>query len=234
MGDARAALSLSREGKVAVVWRIADGSERESPPSSIKKAFAKEVRSVSEAEKELEQAYSAQRARLESSFACPRTMPIPHWRECYLEHPLLGCLRRRLIWVFSNSKGWERPGMWAGEVVRDSAGEAIDLSATEKVRLWHPLSCDAAEVHRWRQYIFAAGIRQPFRQAFREYYEMTEDEFQTKAYSNRFAGILMRQHQFASLCRARGWDYRLMSTHFDGANVPTKKLAPWNMHAEFY
>ena len=44
----------------------------------------------------------------------------------------------------------------------------------------------------------------------------------------------MRQHQFASLCRDRGWDYRLMGAGFDGANVPTKKLDPWNMRVEFY
>jgi hypothetical protein len=44
----------------------------------------------------------------------------------------------------------------------------------------------------------------------------------------------MRQHQFSALCRARGWKYRLMGTGFDGFNVPTKILAPWNMHVELY
>ncbi len=44
----------------------------------------------------------------------------------------------------------------------------------------------------------------------------------------------MRQHQFANLCRARGWDYRLMSANFDGANVPTKKFDSWKMRVEFY
>jgi len=63
---------------------------------------------------------------------------------------------------------------------------------------------------------------------------VTDDERQTKMYSNRFAGVLMRQHQFASLCRTRGWNYRLMGAGFDGSNVPTRKLDPWNMHVEFY
>jgi hypothetical protein len=53
-------------------------------------------------------------------------------------------------------------------------------------------------------------------------------------YSNRFAGIVMRQHQFSSLCRARGWNYRLMGAGFDGFNVPAKLLANWKMHVEFY
>jgi hypothetical protein len=118
--------------------------------------------------------------------------------------------------------------------VADSSGSPVDLGTAQTVRLWHPLASDSAEVQRWRERIFAAKIRQPIRQAFREFYEVTDDERQTKMYSNRFAKVLMRQHQFASLCRARGWDYRLMGTNFDGANVPTKKLDPWNMRVEFY
>ena len=44
----------------------------------------------------------------------------------------------------------------------------------------------------------------------------------------------MRQHQLASLCRTRGWDYRLQGTGFDGYNVPTKILSPWNMQVELH
>ncbi len=114
------------------------------------------------------------------------------------------------------------------------SGEVIDDAQATKVRLWHPLSSEASELRAWREQIFASGVRQPFRQAFREFYKVTDDERQTKMYSNRFAGILMRQHQFSSLCRAKGWNYRLMGSNFDGFNVPTKLLAPWKMHAEFY
>ena len=124
--------------------------------------------------------------------------------------------------------------MWWNGAVCDPAGAVLDLSDTRRVRLWHPLSSGAEEVARWRERVFNAGIRQPFRQAFREFYELTDDERQARMYSNRFAGILMRQHQFASLCRSRGWNYRLMGAAFDGANVPSKKLDSWNMHAEFY
>jgi hypothetical protein len=53
-------------------------------------------------------------------------------------------------------------------------------------------------------------------------------------YSNRFAGVVMRQHQFASLCRDRGWEYRLMGAGFDGANFPTKKFDAWDMRVGFY
>jgi Domain of unknown function (DUF4132) len=113
-------------------------------------------------------------------------------------------------------------------------GETIDTTYATKVRLWHPLSSRTSELPQWRQRIFDLGVQQPFRQAYREFYEVTEGERKTRIYSNRFAGTLMRQHQFSSLCRVRGWGYRLMGAGFDGFNVPTKLLPAWNMHAEFH
>ena len=234
IGDATAVVRLNDDGRVGVAWRNADGKLVKSAPSHIKKAFPKEVRSVAALAKELEQTYFAQRTRLESSFALPNGMPLAHWRKFFVEHPLLGFLGRRLIWVFRNEKGWERSGIWSGKEVLDSSGKSVDLSAAQTVRLWHPLASDAAEVQRWRERIFAEKIRQPFRQAFREFYEITADERETRMYSNRFAKVLMRQHQLASLCRERGWSYRLMGANFDGDNVPTKKFDPWNVRAQFY
>ena len=234
IGDAKATVQLSPEGHATVIWRNANGEVVKSAPSHVKKAFGKETKAVSALAKELEQAYLAQRYRLESSFVHPRVMPAAHWRRYFVDHPLLGLLGRRLIWVFSNEEGWEDSGLYCDGEVRGSRGEVVDVARATKVRLWHPLSSEASELQAWRERIFALGVRQPFRQAFREFYEVTEEERHGKTYSNRFAGILMRQHQFASLCRAKGWNYRLMGSGFDGFNVPTKLLAPWNMHAEFY
>jgi len=234
VGDAKAVIGLGEDGRVSVRWRTSDGKPAKSAPSPIKKAFPKEVRAVVSFAKELEQAHLAQRARLESSFMQLKGMPFGHWRKYYVDHPLLGFLGRRLIWAFRNDQGWERSGMWLGEGVADSSGRAVDISPAQTIRLWHPLASDPAEIQRWREGIFASKIRQPFRQAFREFYEVTDGERETRMYSNRFAGILMRQHQFAGLCRVRGWDYSLMGANFDGSNVPTKKLDPWNMRVEFY
>lgn len=234
VGDAKAIVRLGEDGRVTVAWRGADGKPAKAAPPPIKKAFPKEVRAVASLAKELEQAYLAQRIRLESSFVQPHGMPLAHWRQYFIEHPLLGFLGRRLIWAFRNSDGSERSGIWAGERIADSAGNPVDPAATQTVRLWHPLASDPEEVRRWRERIFAMKIRQPFRQAFREFYEVTDGERETRRYSNRFARVLMRQHQFASLCRARGWDYRLMGTSFDGGNTPTKKFDEWKMRVEFY
>jgi hypothetical protein len=234
VGDSTATLRLSTKGHVAVIWRNADGEVVKSAPARTKAALGKEVKSVSALAKELEQGCVAQRYRLESSFVQPRVMSPVHWHRHFIDHPLLGFLGRRLIWAFANEQGWEDSGLYCDGRVCSPGGGFLDIARATKVRLWHPLSSGTSEVQQWRQSIFDLGVRQPFRQAYREFYEVTEDERQTKTYSNRFAGTLMRQHQFASLCRARGWKYRLMGSAFDGFNVPTKLLAPWNMHAEFY
>lgn len=234
LGDAKATLSLRENGGVAAAWHNADGKLVKTAPTHVRKAFAKEVKDVAKLAKELEEGYSAQRVRLESSLMAARTLPVRHWRQYFIEHPLLGFFGRRLIWVFSDGQGWERSGLWSDTEMRDSQGKPLDLSAADKVRLWHPLSSDATEVQEWRERIFAEGVRQPFRQAFREFYQVTDEERQTRGYSNRFAGVLMRQHQFASLCRERGWNYRLMGAGFDGGNVPNRKIDPWKMQVEFY
>jgi hypothetical protein len=234
VGDAKATIRLGNDGSAGIAWHNADGKLVKAAPAHIKKAFAKEVKAMGALAKELEQSYSAQRVRLEAGLMTTRIIQMKHWQQYFVEHPLLGLLGRHLIWVFSNSQGWERSGVWQNGEVLDSNNQPVDLAAAERVRLWHPLSSEASQVQQWRKRIFAAGIRQPFRQAFREFYQITEDERKTKVYSNRFAGTILRQHQFASLCRERGWTYRLMGAHFDGVNVPSKKIDALNMHVEFY
>jgi hypothetical protein len=44
---------------------------------------------------------------------------------------------------------------------------------------------------------------------------------------------VLRQHQFASLCLARGWKYRLQGA-FDSHNTPTLELPRWNLSAEYW
>ena len=234
VSDAQASIQLHEDGRVIVSWQNADGKVVKTAPANVKKAFPSEVRAIAGAAKELEQVYRSQKTRLEASLLITREMGFNHWRQIFLEHPLFGFLGRKLIWVFRNAQGSEQAALWLNGRMCDSLGEAVDISGFDKVRLWHPLSTVPVEVERWRDLIFREAVRQPFRQAFREFYQLTDAERETRLYSNRFAGILMRQHQFASLCREREWEYRLMGAHFDGSNVPTRKLDPWKIHAEFY
>jgi hypothetical protein len=234
IGDAQARIQLQLDGRVTVAWHNADRKLVKSAPSHIKKAFPAEVRAVAIRAKALEETLSTQKLRLESALIAAREIPFEHWRRHFIDHPVLGFLGRRLIWIFRAADGSETSAIWSEGRLVDSSAIICEPPASSIVRLWHPLSASAPELRQWRESIFSLRIQQPFRQAFREFYEVTPPEKETRFYSNRFAGFLLRQHQFASLCRARGWDYRLMGAHFDGGNTPTKKLPEWKMHAEFY
>lgn len=64
-------------------------------------------------------------------------------------------------------------------------------------------------------------------------YILTDAEITTDTYSNRFAAHILRQHQFAALCRQRGWTYHLMG-QWDSHNTPEVNLPKWNMSAQYY
>jgi hypothetical protein len=76
-------------------------------------------------------------------------------------------------------------------------------------------------------------VTQPFKQAHREIYIITEAEHRTGTYSNRFASHILKQHQFAALARQRGWSYTLQG-QFDSHNTPTLRLPRWNLVVEFW
>ncbi|HEY0702258.1 MAG TPA: DUF4132 domain-containing protein [Candidatus Acidoferrales bacterium] len=227
IGDVQATIRLEASGRATVVWQDAAQKILKAPPASVKNAFPKEVRAVGVRRKALEQALRAQKSRLESSLISAREMTVEHWRRHFIEHPLLGFLGRRLIWNFRDQRSrTELAAVWLDETLQDSKQAPVSAADFTHARLWHPLAGGEGEVARWREIIFARLIHQPFPQAFREFYQPTDGERETRQYSNRFAGVLMRQHQFASLCREREWTYRLQGPHFNGENATPKICRP--------
>jgi hypothetical protein len=89
-------------------------------------------------------------------------------------------------------------------------------------------------VEAWRAFFEERRIRQPFKQAHREVYLLTDAERATGVYSNRFAAHILRQHQYHALAAQRGWrnQLRLM---VDAEYAPTHKvLGAWGLRAEFW
>jgi hypothetical protein len=85
----------------------------------------------------------------------------------------------------------------------------------------------------WRNRLDEFEITQPFKQAHREIYVLTDAERRTNTYSNRFAAHILRQHQFAALCAQRGWDYHVQGD-FDSCSTPTFRIPAHGLTAEFY
>ncbi len=86
----------------------------------------------------------------------------------------------------------------------------------------------------WREWLMRHEVRQPFKQAHREIYILTDAERITNTYSNCYAAHILRQHQFNALCAARGWKNSLrllVDAEFPPA---TKFLPPFGLRAEYW
>ena len=133
-------------------------------------------------------------------FLLQKTWEIDTWRERYLDHPLIGTIARRLVWTIDGS-----PALFVDGKATDARGSEFLPTNNAKVALWHPVGRTIEEIIAWRQRLEELAISQPFKQAHREVYLLTDAERRTDTYSNRFAAHIIRQHQFNALCAARGW-----------------------------
>ncbi len=217
-----------------LAWLRPDGKRQASVPAALKQQYPEEVKELVQAAKDIQAMLPAQRDRIESLYLEQVRWPLETWRERYLDHPLLGTLARRLIWKFT----WgdqAASGLWLdGKIVgRDS--QPLDwLDAETQVELWYPLQVPPEIVLEWRQFLAAHEIQQPFKQAHREVYLLTDAEAATRTYSNRFAAHIVRQHQFHALCTARGWKSSLRLMVDAWYPPPARTLARWNLRAEFW
>jgi hypothetical protein len=229
VGAATATLRIAEEASLE--WSK-EGRPVRTVPAEAKRDHPEQVRELRRAVKDIEQMLVAQRTRLERLFLTGRSWPLAAFRARLLDHPLLQHLARRLIWNFQSSDG-VRTAIWLDGGFSGADGEGVEISDSATVSLWHPLGSDIGTVRAWRKLLVDRSIVQPFKQAHREIYLLTDAELATATYSNRFAAHILRQHQMAALCRERAWIYRLQGG-FDGANAPTLELPSQALRIEFF
>jgi hypothetical protein len=233
IGDATAHLRTTSALGTETVWIRSDGTTQAGVPASVKDTFGDELRSLKQAEKEIRQLLPAQRDRLEHVLLQHKSWSMTEFRSRFVDHPLVGVVARRLIWRFTDGSR-RATGIWHdGRLVTQQDAEVDWVGDDTRVWLWHPLFGEVADVKAWRDWLEAHELSQPFKQAHREIYLLTDAERATAIYSNRFAAHLIKQHQFATLCHQRGWRYTLQGD-WDSANTPTIALPQWDLRAEFW
>ncbi len=168
----------------------------------------------------------AVRLRLERLYLTDRTLPLSLWRERYLEHPLVSAFAQQLIWSFE-SAGESYTAIPSLSGLHDVAGEPLPLeNDSVRVKLWHPMHSEPGEVLAWRRRLIDLNRTQPFKQAHREIYVLTDAERETAFYSNRFAGQILAQKIFRALTRGRGWKAPLQGKWDSGSQDPISKELP--------
>lgn len=226
LGDVTARIEV--HGTRAVLgWRSAAGKPVKSVPAAVKRDFADELKELKAAVKDIDKMLTAQSERLDRQFLARRTWSHDTWRERYLDHPLVGTLARRLLWTVDGTTVG-----YADGALRTLTDDPVDGGS--EVTLWHPVGHEPAEIVAWRDWLERHAITQPFKQAHREVYLLTDAERATDTYSNRFAAHILRQHQFNSLAAIRGWRNRMRLMVDDSAPPAVRELPQWGLRAEFW
>lgn len=221
------------DSKGELTWLKPDGKIQASVPAAIKESHREELQSLQKATKEIAKLLPAQRDRLELLFLQQRSWTLADFRTRYLDHPLVGTLARRLIWRFTAGPVVQ-DGIYHGDGFVNAQDRPLDvLTDATRVALWHPLDGPVDGVKAWRDWLEVHQVRQPFKQAHREIYVLTDAERRTAFYSNRFAAHILKQHQFSALCLQRGWRYHLQGA-WDSANMPILELPAWDIKVEFW
>ncbi len=230
-GDYEAELLV--DGSSARLHWSKGGTPVKSVPAVVKKEHSEEVKELQTAVKDVNAMLPAQRERIDTFFLARKTWPLSVWRERYLDHPLLGTIARRLIWSFA-TRGKAADGVWHGGELVGVNGKPLRLKGDPTVSLWHPIGRSTDEVLAWRDFLERHEVVQPFKQAHREVYVLTDAERRTGTYSNRFAAHVLKQHQFHALCAARGWKDRLRLMVDASYSAPHRPLPEWGLRAEFW
>ena len=234
LGDFTAELMVTGTSSTELRWYKPDGRRQKSVPKVVKDNYPDELKSLKQASQEIRKIISAQSARLESFYLYPKQWQVTTWQERYLNHPLVGTLGRRLIWLFSDDDTIAN-GIWHEGQIVDCHNQPLDwLKPSTQVELWHPIQASIDTITAWRDWLLEHQVSQPFKQAYRELYLLTDAERNTDVYSNRFAAHILKQHQFNALCHARGWQNSLRLMVDDDYPPARIDISAWQLRAEFW
>jgi hypothetical protein len=220
--------------RVLTRWFNAEGKELKTAPTALKKDFSEDLKELKLAASDIEKMIPVQSARIEQTYLEQTEWEVGKWRQRYLDHPLVGAIAGNLIWQFSDGDRSASAIPYKGRFV-DANNRLVDWITDDcKVQLWHPLHDSTVSISDWREWLFANQVRQPFKQAHREIYIITDAERNSGTYSNRFAAHILKQHQFNALCLARGWKNKLRLMVDDTYPPAHRTLLTFGIRAEFW
>lgn len=232
--DYTAVLVLTGIGKSTLKWFKPDGSEQKTVPQLVKDKFGTKLTKIKATQKQIDQTTAAQKERFDRMLRSNRTMSIEYLKEKYMQHGLLSFVINKVIFKFSNDKDSVLAIFFNHQWVTVNQ-KVIETENYKEAILWHPATSTTEEVREWRNFLINHQIQQPFKQAYREIYLLTDAEVTTRTYSNRMASHILKQHQYVTLAKGRSWRARLIGA-WDGGDQDTAELLmpEYNIKVEYW
>ena len=190
-------LSVAEDGAVSLSC-TKGGKPLKSIPAKLKKnAYVLELK---EAEKNLREQYRRARKMLEEMMEDGTPLLAREIANVMEYNPVIAPLLKPLVFCAGNALGFYADGALVA-----ADGTRTEVAGDTKLKIAHAL--DLYESGTWaayQKYLFEKGIRQPFKQVFRELYVKTADEH-GKETSRRYAGHQIQPAKTVALLKTRRW-----------------------------
>ena len=202
----RLRLEIDGEGTAALI--VEKGGK---PLKTLPKALNKNetVLAMKETAKELKEQKRRARESLERAMTESTVFRVDELEKIG-NSPVLSPLACALVWTLEERESAHRNGFLqrtdAGLALCDIRGGLHALPAEAGLRVSHPH--DLITAGEWADYmhtLYEKEIKQPFKQVFREYYPITEEERKERTISRRYAGHQVQPQKTAALLKGRGW-----------------------------
>lgn len=227
-------LELTGIGKSTLKWFKKDGSEQKTVPKLVKEKFSEKLKKLKAKQKQIDQTTVVQKGRFDRMLRANRVLKMEYFQEKYVNHELFNFIISKVIFNFTN----EHEAKLAIYINKQWIGldyKKVEIDNYTHVSLWHPVNSSTNEVKEWRQFLMDSEIQQPFKQAYREIYLLTDAEVNTRTYSNRMASHILKQHQYVMLAKGRNWKAQLIGA-WDGGDQDTAVLLlpEYNLKVEYW
>jgi hypothetical protein len=158
--DAEDVLTLyNPDGKVVKsLPQVSEGPDKESA--------AEAKKALSNAKKELKQVHEFQARRLYEALCVGRRWQLADWRRFLLEHPIVGRLVQRLVWLGLDAQGEIVASFRPLEdlSLTDSGDNAVDPASFAAVQLAHRSLFTAEQSEAWKQHLADYKVEPLFNQ----------------------------------------------------------------------
>ena len=190
-------IDVAEDGRASVVC-AKDGKALKSIPAKLKKhAYVAELKKT---EKHLREQYRRTKKMLEEAMEDGTPLFAYEIANIIENNPVIAPLLQTLVFELDTALGFYEDG-----ALITPDGTRTEVAANAEVKIAHAL--DLYESGTWaayQKYLFEKGIRQPFKQVFRELYVKTADE-RGKETSLRYAGHQIQPAKTVALLKTRRW-----------------------------
>ena len=225
IGDYTAVIRIKKGGVSELLWKTADKTQK-TLPAAIKndKQLDDAVKELKALKKDIDSLVATAKYQLEQMYVRNVSLNGAEWRKKYIDDYLTGTLGQRLIWQVGEGDATETV-MYVADGFISAKDELFKVTDDAIVRLWHPMMSDDSTRLAIRDLVIKYGIVQPFKQAHREIYALSPTESEEHQ-TGRFAGHIIRQHQFHALAEQRGWKQTRVGAWDGGDDAGAFKVLP--------